>query len=82
MKADLKEDLKKNKPVLGLEVALKKMRAKKLSRVYVASTSHAKHQLSSLGKSMDVEVVLLPETSKELGIICKKPFSVSVISFE
>lgn len=79
---DLKDELKKKKPVLGLELAMKKMRKGKVSKVYVSSTSHAKDRLQRLGKSSGVEVVLVNETSKELGIICKKPFSVSVISFE
>jgi len=82
MKADIREDLKKKKPILGLEIGLKKIRNKKVSRVYVSSNSHAKDQLERLGKNMGVEIVLLTETSKELGVICKKPFSVSVISFE
>ena len=80
--ADLREDLKKKKPVLGLERALKKIRNKKVSRIYVASTSHAKDDLARLGKSMGAEVVFVDENAKELGIICKKSFSISVISFE
>ena len=82
MKVDLREELKKKKPFLGLEVALKKIRSGKVSRVYVSSNSHSKDKLVRLGKAMGVEVVLLQELSKDLGIICKKPFSVSVISFE
>ena len=82
MKADLKEDLKKKKPLLGLNVALKKLRSNKLSRVYVSSNSHAKDKLVRLANTMNVDVVLLSETSKDLGVLCKKPFSVSIISFE
>lgn len=82
MTKDLREELKKKKPLLGLNVALKKIRNNKVSRVYVSSNSHAKDQLVRLGKSMNVDVVLVDENSKELGVICKKPFSVSVISFE
>lgn len=78
----LKEDIKKKKPLLGLEITLKKVRKKQVSKVYVASSSQAKEQLLHLGKSMGVEIVLLDENSKELGILCKKPFSISVISFE
>ena len=79
---NLREDIKKKKPVLGLELALKKIRKKQVSKVYVASSSHAKEQLVHLGKVTGVEVVLVEENSKELGIICKKPFSISVVSFE
>ncbi len=82
MANELKDDLKKKKPLLGLELALKKIRNGKVSRVYVSSTSHAKDKLSLLGKSTGIEVIEVQENSKELGILCKKPFNVSVISFE
>ncbi len=80
--SNLREDLKKNKPILGLKVALKRLRNNKVSKVYVASNSHAKDQLFNLGKSMGVEVVVVEEPSNALGILCKKSYSVSVISFE
>jgi len=82
MKADLLDDLKKKKPFLGLDIALKKIRNGKTSKAYVSSNSGAKNQLVRLCKTIGVEVILLQESSKDLGIICKKPFSVSVISFE
>lgn len=80
--SNLRDDLKKKKPVLGLDLTLKKIRRQEVSKVYVASNSHAKKDLLSLGKTMGVEVVIVEENSKELGVLCKKPFSVSVISFE
>jgi len=82
MANNLKEDLKKKKPILGLEFTLKKIRNQKVSKVYVASNSNEKEQLSILGKTMGIDVVILDETSKELGVLCKKPFNVSVLSFE
>ena len=78
----LKDDLKSKKLTLGLDRTLKKVRNQKIKIVYIASNSNAKDQLLSLGKSMGVEVVVLSENSKELGILCKKPFSVSVLGFE
>lgn len=82
MVADLIGDLKKKKPVLGLERTIKKIRGKQISRIYVAINSHAKEQMTHLGKVMNVEVIFVQENSKELGVLCKKPFSVSVLSFE
>ncbi len=80
--SNLKDDLKKKKLILGLERALKGVRKHKVSTVYVSSNSHAKEDISRLGKAMNVEVILVDENSRELGVLCKKPFSVSVISFE
>ena len=78
----LRDDLKVKKPVIGLQRTLKKIRKQQLKRVYVSSNSNVKENISHLGKSFGVEVVVVGETSKEIGILCKKPFSISVISFE
>ncbi len=80
--SNLRDDLKKKKPILGLGVALKKIRRQEVSKVYVASNSHAKDNLLHLGKIMGTDVIVVEENSKELGTLCKKPFSVSVLSFE
>lgn len=79
---NFRDDLKKKKPVIGLERTLEKVRRQQASKVYVASNSHAKEQLINLCKTFGVEFVLIEENSKDLGILCKKPFSISVISFE
>ena len=80
---NLKEDIKKTKkPVIGLERTLKKLRKKEISKIYVSSNSHSKTKILNLGKVNGVEIVLTEENSKEIGILCKKPYSISVISFE
>ena len=79
---NIKEDLKKRKPIFGLTETIRKMQNAKVSLVYVSKGSHEKDRLVNLGKSLGIEVVLIEESSKDLGILCKKPFSISVISFE
>jgi ribosomal protein L30E len=78
----LKDDLKTKKPILGLDRALKGIRRQKLSKVYVASNSQSKDKIERLGATMKVEIINTEENSRELGVLCKKPFAVSVISFE
>lgn len=82
MMVDFKDEIKKKKPILGLDRAIKKMRVSKVKRVYVSSSSHAKDKIDRLGKNFGIDVVHLKENSKELGVLCKKPFAVSVVSFE
>ncbi len=79
--SNLAEDLKKKKPILGLEVALKKIKKQQVNKVYVASNCKEKTQVINLCKTMEIEVVEAG-TSKELGALCKKTFSVSVVSFD
>ena len=79
---NLKNDLKDKKPVFGLDVNLKKLRADKLSRVYISSNCSSKDIVKSLASASKIELVELNENSKELGVLCKKPFAVSVVGFE
>ena len=60
---------------------MKKIRKQQVSKVYVASNCREKTQVINLCKTMGVEIIEAG-TSKELGALCKKPFSVSVISFD
>ena len=80
--SNIKEEIKNKKLIIGLERTLKKLKKSGLKKVYVTSNSHAKEQLLLIGKTLGAEVVILEETSKELGVLCKKPFSISVLGFE
>jgi len=79
---NLANDLKTKKPILGLNAAMKRMKNGKVSLVYIASNCHKKDRLALLSKTSGINLVDLKENSKELGIMCKKSFPVSVISFE
>lgn len=79
---NIKDELKTKKPIIGNELTLKKLKANKISKVYIASNHPDKIRMMEYGKKFGVEVIELAETNKELGAICKKPFSISTISFE
>lgn len=79
---NLKEDLKKKKPIMGIAETLKRIIKGKVSKIYVSSNCPEKERILNLAAMNKVNVVGLEENNKELGNLCKKPFSVSVISFE
>jgi len=79
---NLTNDLKTKKPIFGFDVNLKKLKNSKIKTLYVSSNCPNKERLEFLSKSSSIELVQLKEDSKELGILCKKSFSVSVIGFE
>lgn len=79
---NLRDELKSKKPVIGLERNLKMMRNSSVKRVYVASNFNARENITAIGKSIGIEVSVVSENSKELGVMCKKPFSISVLGFE
>jgi len=80
---DLKKDLKEKKMILGAGRTLKKLRAGKLKKVYLAKNCRKDiaEDIIKYGKLNDVEVVKLNSTNEELSVLCKKPFSISVLSY-
>jgi large subunit ribosomal protein L30e len=82
---DLKESIKENKGlVLGTERTLKKLKMKSLKKVYVSSNvpEEVLEDVEHYTKLYKIPLVKLKESNEELGVICKKPFSVSILGLE
>ena len=82
---DLKEAIKENKRlVLGTHRTLKKLKMKSLKKVYVSSNipEEILEDIEHYSKLYNIPLVKLKETNEELGTLCKKPFSVSVLGLE
>jgi len=82
---DLKEAIKENKKVvLGTERTLKRLKMKSLKKVYVSSNipEEVLGDLEHYAKLYKIPIVKLKESNEELGVICRKPFSVSVLGLE
>ncbi len=77
----LKQDLKKAKPYYGVDITLKKLRTGAVKKVYMASNCPEKDTIKRYASMTDTEVLELTENNVELGVICKRPHSVSVLSF-
>ena len=80
-KASLAEDLKSKKIIFGTDRVIKSLRAGKLSKIYISLNckDSIKSDISHYSKLGDVEVISLKVSNEELGILCKKPFSISVL---
>jgi len=80
----LQNDLLKNseKLIFGTDRVLKLLRNDKLLRVYLSRNCNVnvKQDIQLLSKG--VEVVELEYVNSEVGTICKKPFSVSVVGLQ
>jgi ribosomal protein L30E len=79
---DLKEDLKKGKPIYGTENTIKKIKLGKMKKIYVASNCKDKQILISYAQQFGVDVVELEENNAQLGVICKRPHLISVLGFQ
>jgi len=79
----LKEAVKAKKVIIGADRTLKNLKLGKLKRVYLASNvkQDIKEDIEHYTKLFEVKLVQLKEDNEELGLICKKQFSVSVLSF-
>lgn len=79
--SEIKQNIKTGKLVLGLEKTTKLLQQGKLAKVYVASNlpDSTFEDLDHYTKLAEVELARLDTPNDELGIVCKKPFSISVI---
>lgn len=77
----LREDLTSGKVVLGTDRTLKALRQGTLARVYLANNCAelAEADIRAYANLSGAEIVVLLYPNEEVGTLCKKPFSVSVI---
>ena len=79
---DIRKLLKSKKLIVGTERTMKGLKTGKVARVFYAVNcpKDVKSDLEHYCKLGDVEQVALEIDNVELGVVCKKPFSISVIS--
>ena len=79
---ELRKLLKGKGLIIGSERTLKNLRLGKISRVYISSNCalETKDSIEHYSKLSKAEVIKLKYPNDELGILCKKPFSISVLS--
>ncbi len=80
----LTDALKSEKIIFGEERILKLLKLGKVKVVFLASNvkKDVENEVDNLAKLSKVEVVKLTIPNNEVGVICKKPFSISVLGTE
>lgn len=80
--SEIKKALKEGKAIIGTERTLKDLKLGKVSKIYLTSNcpEDVEEDVKYYSKLAKVEVVKLKQPNDELGALCKKPFSVSVLS--
>jgi large subunit ribosomal protein L30e len=81
---DIKKRVKEGKVIIGTSRTIKALKLGKVERVYLTSNcpDDVKEDIEYYGKLSKTKVVKLRQPSSELGVICKKPFSISVLCFQ
>ncbi len=80
----IRKKITEGQVIVGTKLTLDGLREGKVSKVYLTQNCPEEvkeevNHLSSLGK---VEIVQLQVSNEELGTVCKKPFSISVLGLK
>jgi len=78
---ELKEVLENKKAIIGTELTLKRIKQDKVSKVFLSSNcpEDVLDDINHYAKLSKFTVVRLSQPNTELGIVCKKPFSVCIV---
>ena len=78
---ELRKHVQSSKFIIGTSEVMKLLKHNKVARIFVASNCPAsvKEDFKHYGTMSDCEIVELEIPNDELGVLCKKPFSISVV---
>lgn len=81
---DIKKKIKEEKVIIGTERTIKTLKLGKVEKVFLTSNcpSDVKEDIEHYAKLAKIKVIKLKQPNVELGVICKKPFPISVLSFK
>jgi ribosomal protein L30E len=79
--SDIKKEIKTKKITIGTNSVIKNLKSNKIEKVYIASncSEKTKKDIEKYSKIINVPVIVLKQPNDELGLICKKQFSISSI---
>lgn len=80
---DLKKAVKEKKIVFGKNNVLKKLRLGEVKTVFLASNCprDLKDMVNKYAKLTQTKIIELDVPNEEIGVICKKPFSISILGY-
>ncbi len=78
---ELKARIQEGKIIIGTEQVLKRLRAGKIQKVYLAENclARVREEVTLYATLIHVPVIGLDQTNEELGVFCKKNFFISVL---
>ena len=78
---EIKESLEKGNIVVGLKQNLQRIKQNKISKIFVCNNcpENAKADLERYSKMGGVKLELLNKSNEDLGVLCKKPYSILVL---
>jgi large subunit ribosomal protein L30e len=78
---EIKKLLKEDKIIMGSKIVIKNLRKNQLKKIFIADNCNVEtiSDIEQYCKINNTEFVKLNYPNDELGVICKKPFAISVI---
>jgi large subunit ribosomal protein L30e len=78
---EIKKNLEEGNIKIGTNSTMKSLKTGLIKKVFVTKNcpDTVKNDLSYYKKIKDFEIADIPLTNEELGNICKKPFSISIL---
>jgi len=80
--SEIRKLVKEKKIIIGTQRTLKDLKLGKTSRIYISSNCSEKtlETIKHYSKLSKTTITKLKYPNDELGILCKKPYSISVLS--
>ncbi|MBT3262153.1 50S ribosomal protein L30e [Candidatus Woesearchaeota archaeon] len=80
----IKKALEEEKVILGTKQVLEGLREGKVKEVYVSTNcpQDVLKDIEQLASISAIGVINLTQANDELGVVCKKPFSISVMAIK
>ncbi len=81
--SELKKAVEEKKIILGKDRTIKKLRRGEITKVFLASncSKDDEEEIKHLAKIGSVKVEKLKQPNEEVGLLCKKSFSISVLGY-
>ena len=78
---ELQDTMAQKRLVLGTEKTLKEIKQNKLEKVFVTvnAPENVKQDLKHYASLSSTDIQEITQTNEELGVMCKKPFSISIV---
>ena len=79
---EIKKLLEEKKLIIGTQRTIKNLKAGKTGKIFVCSNPSVamKEDLAHYSKISGVQIIELDIPNDELGIICKKPYAIAMLS--
>ena len=79
---EIKKALDAKKLLMGSSETIKNLKMGKVSKVYLSENcrQNVRDDIIAYSKAAKAECIMLNKSKEELGVLCKKSFSISVLS--